>query len=146
MADPKSTSKLPFQAPKTALDTLRAGSSQRLLQHAQWLASVDQQLRPHLPFPLQAHARLTNIRDGALIFLVDAAIWHQKLRMIAPELLATAQNMGLNVSHVQIKMQIAPPMPLPSAQRSPLSTTGKAAIAEVLSLLRDDQANESAGR
>lgn len=146
MADPKSTTKRPFQAPETALETLRSGTNQRLLQHAQWLASVDQQLRPHLPFPLQTHARLTNIRDGALIFLVDAAIWHQKLRLIAPDLLVAATTLGLKVSRVQIKTQVAVPLPPPIARKPPLSDTGKAAIADVLSLLKDDQANASAGR
>ena len=56
------------------------------LRRAMWLEALDLQLRPGLPPGVAAHARLANINRGRLVYLVDAPIWHAKLRLAATEL------------------------------------------------------------
>lgn len=98
-------------SPQDALDVLMAAPAGNTLRRALWLDSVDRRLRPHLPPSLAAHARLANLERGRLVFVVDAPVWHAKLRLAAPQLLDAARSLGLDVAEVVVKTTppVAPP-------------------------------------
>lgn len=142
MPDSRST---PGAGPRAALDALLAGPSGGTLRRAQWLAAVDQLLRPHLPAGLAAHARLANVRGRRLVFLVDAPAWHARLRLASPGLIDAARSLGLEVEAVGIKLATQPldppaaPRPLPAAGPSP-------GLQAALALLRSDADDTPAPR
>jgi hypothetical protein len=103
-------------APVAALDALLDGPGGDPLRRALWLDALDRQLRPHLPPSLAAHARLGNVKNGRLVYFVDAPAWHARLRLAGPGLLDAARSIGLEASslvvktsHAALAAQIAPP-------------------------------------
>lgn len=87
-----------------ALDALaKAGREGDPLRRAVWLDALDQRLRPHLPPPLAAHARLANVDGARLVYLVEHPVWHARLRLAGPELLDVARSLGLAVSDFVVK-------------------------------------------
>jgi hypothetical protein len=105
----------------------------RLLQRAQWLEALDQQLRRYLPAVLQDHCRLGNVDTGKLVFLVDAPVWNAKLRQHTDVLLDAATAAGLQAHTLTIKV-VAPspaspgrstPKPLSQATRDALRATAQ---------------------
>ena len=137
--------KLPA-GPRAALDALFAGGAGDPLRRAMWLDAMDQLLRPCLPPSLAAHARLANVRGDKLVYVVDAPVWHAKLRLTAPELLNAARSIGLNVAVLQVKTTLQPLRPLPPAAHSapPMSAATRSGLATALALLRSDALDESA--
>lgn len=109
MSDSRSPSSPP--SPQEALSVLLAAPAGNTLRRALWLDEVDRRLRPHLPPSLAAHARLGNIESGRLVYVVDAPVWHAKLRLAAPQLLDAARSIGLAVAEVVVKTTppVAPP-------------------------------------
>lgn len=89
---------------------------------------------------LAAHARLANIRDGKLVFVVDAPVWHAKLRLAAPALVDAARSVGLDVTDVAVKTTLEPlrPQPRPEKPRTPMSATAQQELEAALALLRSD--------
>ena len=79
---------------------------QRLFER---IVAKDLQLRPGLPSGVAAHARLANINHGRLVYLVDAPVWHAKLRLAEAQLLDAARSIGLKVTKVTVKTAAAPP-------------------------------------
>ncbi|MFN3703201.1 DciA family protein [Thermomonas sp.] len=132
-------------APRTALDALLAGSSGGTLRRAQWLDAVDRLLRPHLPPGMAAHARLANVRGDRLVFVVDAPVWHAKLRLAAPGLIDVARSIGLEVNDVGVKTTTAPLQPLPpaTAQRPPMSATAQSGLAAAIAMLQSETADDA---
>lgn len=116
------------------------------MRRALWLDAVDQLLRPHLPPGSAAHARLANVRGDKLVFVVDAPVWHARLRLAAPALIDAARSIGLEVNDMGVRTTTAPLRPLPpaTARRTPMSATGQSELAAALALLRSD-APEGAG-
>ena len=101
-------------SPVAALDALLAEPAGDPIRRAMWLDELDRRLRPLLPSPLAAHARLANYERGRLVFVVDAPVWRAKLRLLAPELLDAARSIGLAaVEFVQVRSAAttAPPIP-----------------------------------
>lgn len=88
--------------PVPALQALNGNGSQTL-RRAQWLDVLDRQLRVHLDPMLAAHARLANVDGTRLVFLVDGPVWHARLRLLSPDLLASARSLGLSVDAVTVK-------------------------------------------
>lgn len=87
-----------------ALDALAtAGREGDPLRRAVWLDALDQRLRPYLPPPLTAHARLANVDGARLVYLVDHPVWHARMRLAGPELLDMARSLGLAVSDFVVK-------------------------------------------
>ena len=129
--------------PRGALQALLAEASGDTLRRAQWLDSVDQLLRPHLPPGLAAHARLANVRGDKLVFVVDAPVWHAKLRLATRELVDAARSVGLDVSGLSVKTTLQPLRPLPPAARTakPMSAAGQSQLEAALALLRSDEAD-----
>lgn len=96
---------------QTALDALLSGNARDPVRHALGLDALDRQLRPLLPPGLAAHARLANVVDDKLVFLVDSPVWHARLRLAADELLDAARSVGLQVREVAIRMTSQPIRP-----------------------------------
>jgi hypothetical protein len=100
-------------APQGAIEALLDGEAgdpgQHLLRRALWLDALDRQIRPYLPAALAAHARLANIDKGRLVYLVDAPVWHARMRLAATEVLDTARSFGLEVTELVVKTTTSPP-------------------------------------
>jgi hypothetical protein len=129
--------------PRAALDALLTGSGGDPIRRALWLDALDQRLRPLLPPALAAHARLANVDGVRLVFLVDAPVWHARLRLAASDLLDAARSIGLEVGEVVVKVTTEPLRPNPSGQRSPapMSPVAREALQAALAALdpkRDD--------
>jgi hypothetical protein len=108
-------------APVAALDALLEGPGGDPIRRALWLDALDRQLRPNLPPALAAHARLGNVHNGRLVYLVDAPAWHARLRLAGPGLLDAARSIGLEVSSLVVKTShdaLAAPS-APSRRRAP---------------------------
>ena len=143
---PDSRSSSP-SGPRGALQALLTEASGDTLRRAQWLDSVDQLLRPHLPPGLAAHARLANVRGDKLVFVVDAPVWHARLRLATQELVDAARSVGLDVAGLSVKTTLQPLRPLPPAARTAISNVSAASQSQLeaaLALLRSD-AQEGAG-
>ena len=127
-------------SPRAALDALLAGSAGGTLRRAQWLDAMDRLLRPLLPAGLAAHARLANVRGDRLVFVVDAPVWHAKLRLAAPALVDAARSVGLDVADVAVRTTSGPlrPLPRPEKPRTPMSAAARSELAAALALLRSD--------
>ena len=137
--DPSSGGKAKAPAgPRAALDALFAGSAGDPLRRALWLDALDQLLRPCLPPSLAAHARLANVRGDKLVYVVDAPVWHAKLRLATPELLDAARSIGLDVATLSVKTTLQPLRPLSPVARSapPMSAATRSGLATALALLR----------
>lgn len=95
----------PPSRPRLPVPALQAliGSGSDTVRRAQWLDVLDRQLRVHLDPALAAHARLANVDGTRLVFLVDGPVWHARLRLLSPELLASARSLGLAVEAVTVK-------------------------------------------
>lgn len=106
--------------PRTALDALFSGQGADPLRRALWLDALEQRLRPLLPSPLAAHARLANVDGRTLVFLVDAPVWRARLRLAAPELIDVARSLGLDCDAVVARATTHPLWPDPPAPRPPL--------------------------
>ena len=133
-------------APVAALDALLEGPGADPIRRALWLDALDRQLRPFLPPALAAHARLGNVHDRRLVYLVDAPAWHARLRLAGPGLLDAARSIGLEVRDIAIKATSRPlrDPAQAAAQGSPRSVRGtgrspatEEALRAALAALRD---------
>lgn len=103
------------------------------------LTALDHRLRPLLPPPLGAHARLANVHEGRLVFLVDSAVWHARLRLASPQLLDAARSIGLEVQSVVVRTARGPlSARVPEPPAAPASAAARKALAEAVALLRTD--------
>ena len=134
-----------------ALQALLAEAAGDTLRRAQWLDTVDQLLRPHLPPGVAAHARLANVRGDKLVYVVDAPVWHARLRLATPMLVDAARSVGLDVAGLSVKTTLQPLRPLPPAARTTtpnVSAAGPsrleaAQLEAALGLLRSDDAKDA---
>ena len=133
--------------PPGALQALLSEAAGDTLRRAQWLDSVDQLLRPHLPPGLAAHARLANVRGDKLVFVVDAPVWHAKLRLATPALVDAARSVGLDVAGLSVRTTTQPLRPLPPAANTaaPMSAAGQSGLEAALALLRSDASDDAGG-
>lgn len=119
---------------RLALDALLQGTAGDPVRRALWLDALDQRLRVCLPSHLAAHARLANVSGDRLVFLVDAPVWHAKLRMAGPQLLDAARSLGLEVTSVAIRVG-TPAVPVATGQ--PLATPLSAEAQRALRMARE---------
>lgn len=133
--------------PRAALDALLAGTAGGTLRRAQWLDAMDRLLRPHLPQGLGAHARLANVRGDKLVFVVDAPVWHAKVRLAAPVLVDAARSIGLEVNDVAVRTTTAPLRLQPPAavRHTPMSAIAQSGLDAALELLRSDAPDDAGG-
>jgi hypothetical protein len=90
-------------APQPALDALLKEPAGDVVRRALWLDELDRRLRPCLPEPLAAHARLANVDRNRLVFVVDAPVWRARLRLAAPEILDAARSFGLGATELVVR-------------------------------------------
>ncbi|MDQ3493977.1 MAG: DUF721 domain-containing protein [Pseudomonadota bacterium] len=137
MSASKSKPPLP-RGPRNAIDALLADVAGDPIRRALRLDALDHLLRPHLPPSLAAHARLANLRDGRLVYLVDSPLWHAKLRLAAPELLQAARSLGLDASDIVVRTSTRPLYPsAPAASvATPLSAAASEGLRSALASLR----------
>jgi hypothetical protein len=129
----------PPSGPPGALQALLSEAAGDTLRRAQWLDTVDQLLRPHLPPPLAAHARLANVRGDRLVYVVDAPVWHAKLRLATQALVDAARSVGLDVTGLSVRTTLLPLRPItPAATRPSMSTATRQGLAAAMELLRSD--------
>lgn len=133
--------------PRAALDALLAGDAGTPLRRAMWLDALDQLLRPHLPPGVAAHARLANVRGDRLVFVVDAPVWHARLRLAAPGLVDAARSLGLAVTELSVKVTLEPlrPRPLAAPTATPMSAATQSGLEAALALLRSDAPDGAGG-
>ena len=138
MSDPKS--KPPAATgPRAAFDALLAGEAGDPVRRALWLDALDHLLRPHLPPPLSAHARLANVDGTRLVFLVDSPVWHARLRLAAPALLEAARSIGLQTEEIVVRTTTRPE-PASARPRStvvPMSAAASEGLRAALASLRE---------
>lgn len=124
---------------RPALDALFGDAAFDPLRRALWLDALDRKLRPCLPPPLAAHARLANFSRGRLVFVVESPVWRAKLRLAAPEVLDAARSLGLDVTDVVAKVATSPAFrpertdPLPG----PRSAAARDALRDAMASLED---------
>ena len=139
--------------PKIASDALLEGDAndpgKLSLRRAMWLEALDLQLRPGLPAGVAAHARLANVNHGRLVYLVDAPVWHAKLRLAATDVLEVARSIGLEVTELVVKVATGPHAmraPLAGTSNSrpvpPLSAAAREAFAAALAARDDDPSGQ----
>ena len=133
--------------PPGALQALLSEAAGDTLRRAQWLDSVDQLLRPHLPPGLAAHARLANVRGDKLVFVVDAPVWHAKLRLATPALVDAARSVGLDVAGLSVRTTTQPlrPLPAPGTAKPNGSAASQSGLEAALALLRSDASDDAGG-
>ncbi|HMB56343.1 MAG TPA: DciA family protein [Arenimonas sp.] len=107
-------------SPPQALQAASAGLGS-LIERAQWLDRLDQLLRQSLPAALAGHCRLANVDQDKLVFLVNAPVWKNKLRLSTDALLDAAAAAGLPARTLVVKVvPLTPGFPEPSSGK-PLS-------------------------
>ena len=138
MSDYRSKPPRPPSTPTAALDALLAESAGDPIRRAMWLDGLDLRLRPLLPPPLAAHARLANYERGRLVFVVDAPVWRAKLRLLAPVLLDAARSIGLAPSEFVVKTSLPPPAApqLPPRNTVTMSPAARDALQAALASLK----------
>ncbi len=127
--------------PQPALDALLAGAAGDPVRRALWLDALDQRLRTCLPPPLAAHARLANVDRDRLVYLVDAPVWHARVRMHGPQLLDAARSLGLEVTTLVVRTGRTPePAQGPAPRRiEPMSASARRALDAALATLGEVQ-------
>ena len=128
-------------APQDALEALLLGAAGDPVRRALWLDALDQRLRVCLPPSLAAHARLANVDRDRLVFLVDAPVWHAKLRMAGPQLLDAARSLGLQVATLVVRTGQPAVQPRGAEQRRaiPMSAASRRALEAALASLREEE-------
>lgn len=141
MSDSRSNPPRRPSTPTAALDALLAESAGDPIRRAMWLDELDRRLRPLLPAPLAAHARLANYERGRLVFVVDAPVWRARLRLLAPELLDAARSIGLAPAEFVVKTSLVPNTPpLPAPRKTvTMSPAAKEALQAALASLKPDK-------
>lgn len=131
---PMSRSRDPRPVP-SAWQAALAGTAADPLKRAEWLASLDHQLRPALPLQLAAHARLANVDGNRLVYSVDGPAWSSRLRLSGDAILEAARSLGLAVDVLAIRVVR---MPLqPDAIRTAPGGTGAGSERNALRAVRE---------
>lgn len=125
--------------PRTAIDALLGSDASDPIRRALWLEALEHQLHPCLPPGLAAHARLANIDRGRLVYLVDAPVWHARLRLAATDILDAARSIGLEATDLVVKTASGPQAMRPlnvgsetTVTAIPLSAAAREAFATAL--------------
>jgi hypothetical protein len=105
-------------SPPRALEAASAAGLGPLIQRAQSLGRLDQLLRQSLPATLAQQCRLANVEPDRLVFLVNAPVWKNKLRLMADTLLDAAAAAGYPARALVVKV-------VPTISISPETSVGK---------------------
>jgi|SRR5580765_2438800 hypothetical protein len=100
-----------FRPVPSAWQAALAGNAADPLKRAEWLASLDHQLRLALPLQLAAHARLANVDGNRLVYSVDGPAWGSRLRLSGDAILDAARSLGLAVDELVVRIVRMPTQP-----------------------------------
>ena len=151
-----SKSRTPRQAPPRSVPSVwqaaLAGGAADPLKRAEWLASLDHQLRIALPLQLAAHVRLANVDGNRLVYSADGPAWSSRLRLSGDAILEAARSLGLAVDALVIRVVRMPALPgsgvNQSTPRGSAADSERAALRTVRELIAQgpagDQSDESA--
>lgn len=115
------------------------------MRRALWLEALDQRLRPCLPEALAAHAQLANVDRDRLVYIVDAPVWHARMRIAGPQLLDAARSLGLPVRNLVVRTRPHPVQPAVQPQgharlrAKPMSAASRRALEAALASLDSEQ-------
>ena len=96
----------PSNPEQTALSALNSSGLAALIQQADKLATLDQNLRRSLPAALAKHCRLAHCDTHKLVFHVSNPVWKNKLRLHSQEILGYARALGLHAQEIRIKVDL----------------------------------------
>lgn len=84
-----------------------SGGFAQVLERAKQLRKLTGQLRNMVDAPLNQHIHVANIRDNILIIGTDSAVWHTRIKYLAPAILAQMkQRKGLEkLEAVEFRVQ-----------------------------------------
>ena len=105
-------------SPPQALQAASAAGLGPLIQRAQALGRLDQLLRQNLPAAMAENCRLANVDNDRLVFLVNAPVWKNKLRLMADVLLDASAAAGHPARTLVVKV-------VPTSPSSPETGVGK---------------------
>ncbi|MBS0201223.1 MAG: DUF721 domain-containing protein [Proteobacteria bacterium] len=111
MSKPRGPKPTPPRPVPSAWQAVLAGGAADPLKRAEWLASLDHQLRIALPLQLAAHARLANVDGNRLVYSVDGPAWSSRLRLSGDAILEAARSLGLAVDALAIRVVRMPAQP-----------------------------------
>ena len=95
---------------------------------------------------LRSACELANVRGDKLVFVVDAPVWHAKLRLATQALVDAARSVGLEVTGVSARTTTQPVRPLmPATTRTSMSAASQSGLEAALALLRSDAPEGAAG-
>ena len=83
------------------------GGFAQVLERAKQLRKLTSQLRNMVDAPLNQHIHVANIRDNILIIGTDSAVWHTRIKYLAPAILTQMQQLkGLeSLQSVEFRVQ-----------------------------------------
>lgn len=83
------------------------GGFAQVLERAKQLRKLTSHLRNMVDAPLNQHIHVANIRDNILIIGTDSAVWHTRIKYLAPSILAQMkQHKGLEkLETVEFRVQ-----------------------------------------
>ena len=84
----------PAVSPPQALQAAASAGLGPLIERARMLDKLDKLLRQNLPTAMAGQCRLANVEKDRLVFLVNAPVWKNKLRLMADVLLDAAAAAG----------------------------------------------------
>ncbi len=152
MSKPRAPRQAPSRSVPSAWQAALAGGAADPLKRAEWLASLDHQLRIALPLQLAAHARLANVDGNRLVYSVDGPAWSSRLRLSGDAVLAAARSIGLAVDALVIRVVRMPAQPGVGVVRPKPASSGseRKALRTVRELIAQgpagDQGDENAPR
>jgi hypothetical protein len=84
-----------------------SGGFAQVLERAKQLRKLTNQLRNLVDAPLNQHIHVANIRDNILIIGTDSAVWHTRIKYLAPTILEQMkQHKGLEkLQTVEFRVQ-----------------------------------------
>lgn len=132
-----------FQRPE---DALKTGDWRLLVERSHWLDALDWQLRQSLPPPLASRCRLTNVRDGRLVFLVEAGAWMSALRLRGDALIEAARLLGVEAKALTLKVATMQPVPPDFTPPTPLSPAARDALRAAACSVSDPELQEQLRR
>ena len=89
----------------------QSGELSALSLRARRLAELQQVLLTAVPPPLAQFTRVKSLRAGTLFLLADNSAVAAKLRQLAPTLLLHVRKREIEVTGIQVEVQVAAPQP-----------------------------------
>ncbi|MCK9489437.1 MAG: DUF721 domain-containing protein [Xanthomonadales bacterium] len=129
-------SRVPKHA-KPVAELVQTDALGKLAAHAGRLAELDTCLNRVMSPTLAAQVRLANMRDGKLVFLASSPAWATRLRYAQVGILEAAQQLGLEVRELLVKVVSEPPAAADEVRPAvaPLSETAARHLALAARLL-----------